>query len=437
MLQYLRTHSKFRYGCYGLLALVVLLLIVWQIAISKTVEIFNLVVSRQNILKGKIYAEALKCDFNGVIHFKNLCWDTDQGESIAKIPDGRLIINPLDVITLQITPNSLKVIELHDSSFKLRFDEKMQLDVLKQKQEPKEKSNASPKKDSRNLNMPDNMPNWKVVLKNCSVTAYKENRIYAMEKVNCVVAVKKHSLVDIDFVGKSLGGTMIGKSITLKGQVDTASDTVGLKLTLEEIVPASLGLGKLSDAVTLTGDIQGQASHPVIAGNIKFDKLDLRNMVFTDVTSKYYYKDGILNLANTQGNIWGGHVSASGKYNVVTRRYRIDGVGTDIDLGQATRQADAEGRGKLYFTLLCDPARKQQAITGHVEIGKGHFKAVRFHRVVSDVFVHNKTTYIKNMKVIMGIGRVTSKLLSIENGKLNRKPVPPNEAAIIAELEDI
>lgn len=37
----------------------------------------------------------------------------------------------------------------------------------------------------------------------------------------------------------------------------------------------------------------------------------------------------------------------------------------------------------------------------------------------------------------MGIGHVTSKLLSIENGKLNRKLVPPNEAAIIAGLENI
>lgn len=98
MLEYMKTHSKIRYGCYGLLAVVVLLLVVWQIAISKTVEIFNLAVSRQNIFKGKIYAEALKCDFNGVIRFKNLCWDTEQGEPIVKIPDGRLIINPLDII---------------------------------------------------------------------------------------------------------------------------------------------------------------------------------------------------------------------------------------------------------------------------------------------------------------------------------------------------
>lgn len=439
MLEYLKTHSKIRYSCYGLLAVLVLLMVIWHIAVSKTVEIFNLAVSRQNIFKGKIYAEALKCDYNGVIRFKNLCWDTEQGEPIVKIPDGRLIINPLDIITLHVTPNSLKVIELHDASFKLHFDEKMKLDVLKQ--EPSAKTETKPKqgkeKAERNLNLPDNLPNWKVVLQNCSITAYRQKRIYALDKVNCVVAVKKHSLVDVDFVGNSLGGTMIGKSFSLKGQIDTVPDTVKLKLSLEEIVPASLGLGKLSDAVTLTGDIHGRADRPIITGDIKFSKLDLHTMVFTDVTSRYYYKDDIVTFTNTKGNVWGGYVNASGKYNVDTRRYRIDAVGTDIALAQATRQEGAEGRGKLYFTLLCDPMHKEQAITGHVEIGKGKFKAVHFHKIEGDVFVHNKTTYLKDLKVVMGLGHVTSKLLSIENGKVNRKPVPPNEGAIIAELEDI
>lgn len=445
MFEYLKNHSKIRYSCYGLLTVLMVLLVVWQIAITKTVEIFNMAVSRQNIFKGKIYAQDLKCGFNGVIRFKNLCWDTEQGEPIVKIPDGRLIVNPLDIITLHVTPNSLKVIELHDASFRLHFDENMKLDVLKQEQETKHNEDKStvlkpkslPKKSGRNLNLPENLPNWKVVLKNCSVTAYRQNRIYAMDKVNCVVAVKKHSLVDIDFIGNSLGGTMIGKSISLKGQAATKTDTLQLKLGLEEIVPASLGLGKLSDPVTLSGNITGRADKPIITGDIKFNRLDLGNMVFTNVNSKYYYKDGVFTLTNTHGNIWGGNISASGKYNVDTRRYRIDAVGQDIELAQATRQEDAEGKGKLYFTLLCDPNKKQQAISGHVEIGKGKFKILRFHRIVGDVFVHNKTTYLKNMKVIMGIGHINSKLLSVENGKVDRNPVPPDEEAIIAQLEDI
>ncbi len=88
MLEYLKNSKPLKYLLYVLGFLLVTCLIIWEIAMTKTTELFNAAMERQQIFKGKIAAEALSCDFTGKIKFKNLQWSADTGETIVNVPTG-------------------------------------------------------------------------------------------------------------------------------------------------------------------------------------------------------------------------------------------------------------------------------------------------------------------------------------------------------------
>lgn len=260
---------KLKYLLYGLGAILVALLVVWEIAMSKTTELFNAAMERQQIFKGKIAAEALSCDFTGKIKFKNLLWSADTGETIVKIPNGYIQLEMDRLLSRNIGPDAIRTVCMEDADFRLLFTKDMKLDVLRHPEDGDKNNATATKTDNangeadknaakakpalplaeHNLNLPEKCPNWKFILKNCSATAYVNNRSYAMEKVNCSLAVKQHRFVNLDFEGGPLGGTMQGEGLALHGQSDLVENKGDYQLVLKEVVPQSLGLGKLSDPV--------------------------------------------------------------------------------------------------------------------------------------------------------------------------------------------
>lgn len=448
-MEYLKKHKLVAYLLGGVVGLLAVLLVAWQIAMSNAADIFNAAMERQNIFKGKIAADSMHCDFYGYINFVNLNWTTDKGETIVKMPKGYVKINPLDLINTKVGPDAIKEVYIEDAAIRLRFNDQMKLDILQEKtaakassgeQQPKAKPDDKHDNvpEHTNLNLPKKMPNWRFVLKNCSVAADIKNRSYVLDKVDCSLAITEHRYADLDFVGSDLGGTLKGEGLTLKGRADLIDDSGIFKLNLNNIVPESIGLGKLSDPVNLNADITGTLLEPVATGKISFKKLDLgNNLVFTNVSSDFQSTKGLMKFTNTKGNIWGGSVDATGLYNLKTRRYRIDALGHAINLSQATKISDAEGEGQLTFTLLCDPQRKRQAIAGTFDIAKGKFKHFGFNRLTGEVFSYNNETYIKNIKLYTKLINLTKKAIKVSKGKVELKPELLDEAAIMNELSKI
>lgn len=438
MTDYLNTHKLIKYLLYSVAVLIVIALIVWQFAVYRAAALFNAAMSKQNIFKGVVETESLSCDLAGNISFYNMHWKTDKGETIVNIPKGKIRINPEDMLTLRVNPNTIRELTLEEADLRLFFNDKMKLEFLisKESENAVEEQPNKQEKES-NLNLPEQLPNWKIVLKNCRVAAKHRQKIYAMEQVNCILKVSQHQKVAIDFSSGKLGGTMQGDGITLKGETDLKTDACQGQLAIKNVVPRSLGLGKLSDPVTIQGHLAGTTANPTLTGIIKFNTLDLHSMLFTKVSSDFRYNQGIAHFTNTTGSIWGGYVKAKGRYHFDSRRYRIEGIGRDLDLAEATHRDDIEGRGELNFQLLCDPQHRHQVVMGSYEIGKSKFKGLHFKRITGEVFNHNKVTYLKNTKAVTHLLSVTKHLMRVEGSDVDLHPDPPDEAALIGDLEEI
>ena len=445
---YFEKHKNLKYGLYGFVGILVVFFCIWQYAVIHVADIFNAIASKQPIFKGKIHAETLDAGLDGHIVFKNLTWTTDQDEPIVKIPSGKLWINPMDIISLQVSPNTIRKIEINGAALRLLFDEKWNLDIMQQDWKPASNGDKpagneeKPQKPAskgkiRNLNLPDKLPNWHVIIKDCSVEAYHLNRQYIMKDVDCDLAVTKHSLVKLQFSSGPLSGTMQGAGIDVKGETDFKANKVNAHVDVKEVVPASLGLGKLSNAVTINCDFTGPADDPQVDGNIGFKTLEIRPFVFYDVKGKFHMEGDIIDITDTTGYCCGGTINATGKYNVMSQRYKIAAVANNVNVAELARVPDIGGRADLNFQILTDPKHKNSVTMGHFTIGKGHAKHGHFHGVEGDVFAHNKNIYFKNVLVKLGIVHLHSHSFSIENGKFNSNPVLEDEAGIIAELSRI
>lgn len=452
----LNSHKTIKYCLYFLLGLIGTALVVWQIAVYRATALFNAAMAKQDIFKGVIETESINCDFVGNISFSNLSWKTDQGATIVNIPKGRIKINPEDLLSFRINPQTIRELVIEEADLRLLFNDKLKLEFLindkssdfsdsqKDLQQASSKLSESPATKNppshghfRNLNLPERLPNWKVVLKNCRIAAKQKQKLYVMQQVNCTLKVKEHHLVDLDFSSGKLGGTMIGEGVALRGNSDLQKDTANYQVTIKNVVPSSLGLGKLSDPVTIQGQLTGTTEAPTLTGVIKFNTLDLHSMVFTKVSSDFRYQNGVVNFTNTTGSIWGGYVKASGRYHVDTQRYRIEGNGYDIDLKLATNRNDTVGQGTLDFKLLCAPRAKHQVVSGSFEIGKGYFKLLHFKRITGEVFAYDKITFLKNLKVVTPLLTVHKKAIRVEGKEVDTHPKLPDEIAITGDLESI
>ena len=447
MLNALHNNKKLKYIA-GAAAILLLLIIFMLYNVSNNAaKVFNVLVSQQTIFKGKIVAEDLKCDLAGNITFNNLNWTTDNNEPIVKIPNGRIKFAIHDLLTMKVSPDTIKEIELHNAALRLLFDNDMKLDVLRQdipvqvpNEQPKAEVPAQPqqkKHHQRNLNLPDKLPNWKVIVVDCSVDAYHKDRRYLTEDVDFQVDISKHELLKLKFSSGPLGGTMIGKGIEINGQTNLHSEETNMKIRINDIVPSSLGLGNLTNAVNIDGELTGKASAPVLTGKISFDILEVKPFVFTEVSGNFHCQGGVVNVTNTKGRCYGGAIDAQGKYGLDSHRYKIDAVAHSVNISQMPNLDKLDGVADLKFIVLCDPKTKNTVISGDFSIGKGKVAGVPFKSATGSLFSHNKDLFFKNVKLNTGLGKISSHAFSIENGKLHTKPHMPNEEVIIAELERI
>lgn len=442
MCEYLNNHKKLKYSLYGFVVILVIFTCIWYYAVTHVVDIFNAIASKQPIFKGKIHAEELDANFEGNIVFKNLNWTTDDGKPIVKIPFGKLSVRPMDVLTLNVSPNTIRMLELNKASIRLSFDEKWGLDIIQQDWKHEQITENTSKDEQsekvhKNLNLPEKLPNWKVIIKDCAVEAYRMNNHYVMKDVNCNLEIRDHSKVKLDFSSGPLSGTMQGAGIVVKGDTDYKANITKTHVDIKEVVPASLGVGKLTNDVTISCDFTGPADDPVLDGIIKFKTLNIRPFVFTNVSGKFHSVGEILDVTDTTGNCCGGRVYANGKYNLISRRYKIQAYANNVDVGQLVRRDDVQGKADLDFQILTDPVRKDSVIFGNFKIGKGKAKHGHFHSVDGEVFAHKRNIYFRNVLVKMGIGHIHNHAFSIENGKFNDNPVFENEAGIIADLSRI
>ena len=85
-----RHRSALRRLSFLLLAAVLGLLLIAQIAAFAAARIFSYAMNRQHMLRGHISVEKISADIAGYVSFENLLWTDDHGIPILFVPDGKI-----------------------------------------------------------------------------------------------------------------------------------------------------------------------------------------------------------------------------------------------------------------------------------------------------------------------------------------------------------
>lgn len=127
----MRIKKKYIYIALGLWALVtVTYFTLCKIASDQALLIFNKAMSNQKVLKGSVTISSIEADIWGRVAFKNLVWLDTDGQPIVHVPQGRFKVQPWDIITRSISTATIRELELDNALFAVRFNRKMQLDIL-------------------------------------------------------------------------------------------------------------------------------------------------------------------------------------------------------------------------------------------------------------------------------------------------------------------
>lgn len=422
--------KKLLQGFFSLKTLLVMILILavcyggtiflLQRAKHHAVEIFNAKMAQQKSMQGSINLGDVEAHVDGFVVFKDFVWETNKGDSVLRVPKGKFKVKPLDVILGRLSAKSVTALEIEDAEVYLSFDEQMKADIIEKNRviENEDRATVKPKAE-KNLILPEKLGNKHLVLRNCTVAFIHKHDIYKLNKVNADLKYVKKQL-QIDLKTGAFGGVLIGDSLSIGGSMDTTSgkESLNLKIKLNNVVPASLGVGNIWNDVVMDGTVIGPVLKPDIKGNISFKRLDLPNLSFENLHGQYYYQEGIIHLLNVQGNAFDGSVDAFGEYNLRTREHKIFAHGTNLEASQYFKAVNIKTRLELDLEMINDGTRHGTTYRGHFKSGEGTYESMHFRSLSAFFKVKNKDLYFTNVVLDAKLGLFKAETLNVINKKV-------------------
>ena len=380
--------------------------------------IFNVAMAEQSSLKGTFTVETIDAHLDGTVNFTNLLWADKQNKPLLTAKKGSLKVNPLDVILRRTGARSLKAIELEEADCILDFDHNMQGDIIAadHKQEPH--SSSTSENEERNVNLPDKIGSKELVLRNCNITVINQKLQYKLTQVNGKINYAP-KLITLDVKTGKFGGTMVGDGLELSGQIkrEQQPDTLDMQLKLTNVVPSSLGLQGVHNAVSLTGKITGTSLKPIIDGSIHFSKLDFPKMHFTHVDGKYHYENSVINVMDVNANIFGGSIDMLGEYHLRSRAHKIFITGHDLQADQYFQAENIHCTLQLELEMLNSGNVHNTIYRGRFRSGEGKYNKYAFNSMSAAFTIIQKNLHFKTLILDTDIGEFHAKSLDIVNGK--------------------
>ena len=396
-----------------------------QKAKRNAIAIFNAKMAEQSSLNGSVSIGDISGHLDGTLEFKDLVWLNRKGQTLLKVSKGRMVVSPIDVIFDRIGVSSLHKIELEEADFILFFDEKMKAEIVAKERVVKQDNNYTVvRSDKPNLVLPEKLGHKKLTLKNCSFTVIHNNFSYQLNKVDGNFAYDKGKLNLTLKTGK-FGGTMVGDSLEIKGEINTlpGKDKVDVAFKLNDVVPASLGLGNIENSVTLTGKATGTIHRPVLNGDIFFQELDFPRLHFNNVKGNYHYENNIIHVMDVKGQAFGGNVDAFGQYDFRSREHKIFIEGYNLDAEQYFKAANIHCRLYLNMELLNDGTRYGTAYRGFFKSGEGKYDRYSFNSLSANFWIQRKNLNFTKVVLDTDIGEIHAKELDVVNGKVHIKGI--------------
>ena len=369
-----------------------------QRASRHAAELFNYYMAKQQVLTGTVTAEELRADIWGNVYFKNLTWDSPEHERLVDVPEGRIKIKPKDIILRIAGIDTVQEVELSGAYIHLGFDDKMRLDILQNKKTAEESilPDEVPM-EKRHLQIKGRLPNIKLILHDTVLSAEYKKRHFILNDVDGTAQIHEHQRLELHLAAGRYGGSIAGKGLNIDGTCDLKGEQkTNINICLYDVIPDSLGMKNVKDAMTVTGQMTGSLKKPVIDGALALKELHLNDLYFTNIDGTYHYENALITFQDVTGSIFGGTFDAIGLYHFDNRYYKIDVDGKDLNEGP-------HGNNLVY---------------GSFSTGKGTYMLVPFLSLRGSFSDQSGELAFSNVEIETKVGTFESDVFKIVDGRL-------------------
>lgn len=243
--------------------------------------------------------------------------------------------------------------------------------------------------------------------------------------VNIAARSEKADELKLKITANNLGGMMIGDELGISGKVllNGGEPQCDLYLSLKNVVPESLGLGKVKDTASVYGHATGSLAGPVIDGRIEFAELNIPALRFYKVNGDFLYEDGHIDFSNVTGGIYGGTVEATGTYDIDSRAYTIDALGHDLMASVAAKTSKINCRVELDLKMRCNGNPHDVLTYGSFTGGAGTYSLIPFESISGSFSDQNGVLQFTDVKIKTPLGEVTSDAFEIVKGRVHIKDI--------------
>ena len=421
MLQKIRQLKKLQIVCIVLAVLLFLIgayFFLAQRASRQAAQIFNYFMSKQQVLIGQVTAEGLSADIWGNVYFTQLKWASPKGETLLEVPEGRLKIKPWEIVLRRAGINTVEEIELHNAYLHLGFDEKMRLDILQKNIKNPQELELIPD-EKKHLQTPKRLPNIKLILQNTVIDADYKKRCFIINDVNGYVAVHQHNRLQLSLSAGRYGGSIAGEGLNIDGCINLEGEQeANVNIGLYRVNPASLGLGKVNDAMTVTGQMTGSLRAPVIDGAVSMDELHLPGLYFTKINGNYHYENALISFKDVTGSIYGGTLEAIGLYHFDNHHYKIDAKGKGLMASAAAKSSKINTSVDLDIKFRNLGRHGNNLTYGSFESGRGTFMMMPFKQIKGSFSDQSGELSFTNVEIETSLGCFESGVFKLVHGKL-------------------
>lgn len=156
---------------------IIIFLVLCELASRQAADIFNREMAKQQVLLGQVKAEKLSADLWGNVYFTKLSWMAPNGAALINVEQGRMKVSAWDIVVNKPSLESIEELELDNALIHVGFDNNMHMDVLHRDKQPGVKKEH--KSGRKNLNLPDNLPNIKLIFKDTVLSAEYKKKFYS------------------------------------------------------------------------------------------------------------------------------------------------------------------------------------------------------------------------------------------------------------------
>ena len=447
--------------------LILVLFLVLKLYSRSAAFIFNTAMEQQDMLRGTITAEEIVANINGHVYFEHLEWKDPKGNTILLVPEGDFRVRVLDVLMGQYKSTTIQEMNLKDVALSVWLQDDMSWDLVPQSKmmervpkkpdpesewartvsltgkteeelaeiaERKRRLGERRRKEQQqkieegwvNFNLEGKHIKTKLNLENARMEIFYKQRHYLFNDVNFDLDVDTEEKMDLDLSAGRFGGTMLGYGMRLRGNLDftEAVPETNFALIFQNIDLSSLGMGmNLHDPVALLVYMDGPISHPIGRGSLRIDQLRIPNLNFSNVTGKVHYDDGIVRFTDVDADVYGGHLKATGQYDIDTRYYFIEGHGEHLKTGIALPKDDLKCEVELDIKVDSKGSPKNTTYSGVFTSGKGLYRWLPFDSIKGQFKSSFRNLQFYDISIDMGGLLLTTDALSVVDGKLALHPI--------------